>query len=73
MSLAHLLDSYLTSPQSASGAAPLVTGALIIVAALMVVATLRANQITISIGSLKITLKKPRRRKRASTARRSRR
>jgi hypothetical protein len=71
MFLAHLLDSYLTSPQSASGATPLVTGALIIVA-LMVVATLRANQITMSIGPLKITLKKLQRRKRSSTARRRR-
>jgi hypothetical protein len=49
-----------------------VTGALIIVA-LMVVATLKATQITMNIGPLKITLKKPRRRKRSSTASRSRR
>jgi hypothetical protein len=66
MLLARLLDSYLTSPQSAPGAA-------VIVVALLVVAFLRATQITMSIGPLKIALKKPRRRKRASTARRSRR
>jgi hypothetical protein len=71
MFLAHLLDSYLATPQSASGATPFVTGALII-AALMVIATVRANQITMSIGPLKITLKKPQRRKRSSTSRRRR-
>jgi hypothetical protein len=72
MFLDRLLDSYLTSPQSASASAPHVTGALIIVA-LMIVATLKATQITMNIGPLKITLKKPRRRKRSSTASRSRR
>ena len=48
MFLAHLLDSHLTSPQSASGATPLATGALIIVVVLLSVATLRAKEITIS-------------------------
>lgn len=72
MSLARLLESHLTSTQSASDTALLVIGGLFI-GALMVIAILRATQITLVIGPVKIMLKKPRRRKRPSTARRTRR